>query len=193
MTENIIILNWQESMPVAKARRFDQVSIVLHWLTVLLIVAQLTTAWVVSQAGDVVPVLLTTHRSMGVLTWILVVARLAWRRGFAYLPPFPASMSKLKRRVAKLNEYGLYGLLLIEPLTGIGNTLFRGRPFGLFGWQVPAVLAADKKIAHMFHSIHAFGVWALLALIALHATAALFHGLILRDGVLQRMLPWVER
>jgi cytochrome b561 len=29
----------------------------------------------------------------------------------------------------------------------------------------------------------------LLALISLHAGAALFHGLVLRDGVLQRMLP----
>jgi cytochrome b561 len=37
--------------------------------------------------------------------------------------------------------------------------------------------------------LHEFGVWMLLALIGLHAAAALFHGLILRDGVLQRMLP----
>jgi superoxide oxidase len=193
MSEIIIISNWQESKPGAKAGRFDQVSIVLHWLTVLLIVVQLTTAWVVSQVGDDVPALLTAHRSMGVLTWIVVVARLSWRHWFAHLPPFPASMSKLKQRVAKLNEYGLYGLLSIEPLTGIGNTLFRGRPFALFGWQVPAVLAPDKTVAHMFHSMHEFGVWALLALIALHAVAGLFHGLVLRDGVLQRMLPWAER
>jgi cytochrome b561 len=99
-------------------------------------------------------------------------------------------MSKLQQRVAKLNEYGLYGLLLIEPITGVGSTLFQGRPFTLFVWQVPVVLAHDKMISHMFHSIHEFGVWALLALMGLHATAALFHGLILRDGVLQRMLPW---
>jgi cytochrome b561 len=33
----------------------------------------------------------------------------------------------------------------------------------------------------------------LLTLVGLHAAAALFHGLILRDGVLQRMLPWGSR
>jgi superoxide oxidase len=193
MNENVISSNWLDANPRAKARRFDQMSIALHWLTVILIVAQLTTAWVMSQGGDDTPALLTAHRSIGVLTWIVVAARLIWRRGFAYLPPFPASMSKLQQRVAKLNEYGLYGLLLIEPLTGVGSTLFWGRPFMLFVWQVPALLAPNKIISHIFDSIHEFGVWALLALIAAHVTAALFHGLILRDGVLQRMLPWAKR
>jgi cytochrome b561 len=32
-------------------------------------------------------------------------------------------------------------------------------------------------------------MWTLLALIALHAAAALYHYFIRRDGVLQRMLP----
>ena len=177
----------------AKAGRFDQISIALHWLTVLLIVAQLTTAWIAGHGSDHAPIVLTAHRSMGVLTWIVVAARLIWRHGFAYLPPFPASMSKLQQRVAKLNEYGLYGFLLFVPLAGVGSTLFLGRPFTLFAWQVPAILAPDKTISHLFRSLHEFGVWALLMLIALHATAALFHGLILRDGVLQRMLPWTER
>jgi len=189
MNENIISSSW--SGPRARAGRFDQVSIALHWVTALLIVAQLTTAWVMSRIGDDIPAPLTAHRSIGVLIWIVVSARLAWRRIFAHLPPFPASMSKFKQRLAKLNEYGLYGLLLVEPLAGVGHTLFRGRI--LFVWQVPAVLAPDKKISHMFHAIHEFGAWALLALIALHVTAALFHSLILRDGVFQRMLPWVER
>lgn len=40
--------------------------------------------------------------------------------------------------------------------------------------------------------LHEIGAWALLALIGLHA-AALLHGLLLRDGVLQRMLPWTPR
>jgi len=33
---------------------------------------------------------------MGVLTWIVVLARHVWRRNFAYLPPFPETMSKLQ-------------------------------------------------------------------------------------------------
>jgi cytochrome b561 len=37
--------------------------------------------------------------------------------------------------------------------------------------------------------VHETGAWLLLALIGLHAGAALFHALVLRDRVLQRMLP----
>src|SRR5262249_53524595 len=94
-----------------KAGRFDQVSILLHWLTVLLVIEQLTTAWLLSQGYGFAPVLLTTHRSLGVLTAIVVFLRLLWRRRFAYLPPFPDTMPKLQQRVAKLNEYSLYALL----------------------------------------------------------------------------------
>jgi cytochrome b561 len=56
-------------------------------------------------------------------------------------------------------------------------------------WQVPALLAPDAAIRSLFQEAHALGAKALLALIGLHAGAALFHGLVLRDGVLQRMLP----
>lgn len=102
-------------------------------------------------------------------------------------------MPKLQQRIAKFNEYALYTLLLAQPLSGLGNTLFHGRPFAVFGWQVPALFAADKTISHVFESLHELGAWALLALIGLHAAAALFHALFLRDGVFQRMLPWTMR
>jgi cytochrome b561 len=83
--------------------------------------------------------------------------------------------------------------LLAQPLTGLGNTLLHGRPFALFVWQVPAWLAPAKSISHQLESLHELGGWMLLALIGIHAAAALFHWLILRDGVLQRMLPWTGR
>jgi superoxide oxidase len=193
MSENIRAKNRRDAKPQSKAGRFDQISITLHWLTVFLVVAQFTTAWLLNQRGSDTSALLFAHRSMGTLTWIVVAIRLIWRHGLANLPPFPASMPKLQQRIAKLNEYGLYVLLLMQPLTGLGNTLFHGRPFALFAWQVPALFAPSKAVAHMFQSIHEFGAWGLMALIGLHAAAALFHGLILRDGVLQRMLPWIVR
>jgi cytochrome b561 len=102
-------------------------------------------------------------------------------------------MPKLQQQIAKLNEYALYGLLLLQPLTGLGNALLRGRPFRLFVWHVPAWFAPDKVVWHTFQWLHEIGAWMLLTLIGLHAAAALFHGLILRDGVLQRMLPWGSR
>ena len=62
-------------------------------------------------------------------------------------------------------------------------------PSRLFIWQVPALLEPDAAIRSLFQRAYELGAKALLILIGLHAGAALFHGLVLRDGVLQRMLP----
>ena len=174
-------------------KRIDPMSIVLHWLTVLLIVGQFTTVWLHEAVGHGTSLgteILDAHRTMGMLTWTVALGRVVWRYRFAYLPPFPASMPKLQQWIAKANEYGLYTLLLVQPLTGLGGMLFDGRPFNLFLWQVPAVSA--PAIHLLLEQAHRFGGHALLVLIGLHASAALFHGVVLRDGVLQRMLRWPQ-
>jgi cytochrome b561 len=176
--------------------RFDQISIILHWLTVLLIVVQFSSAWLreaLDHNSSVAVAVLTAHRTSGALIWIVVLVRLVWRHNFAYLPPFPESMSKLQQTLAKANEYSLYALLLIQPITGLGRSLFRGAPFELFIWQVPVLFAQDDAIRHIFGEAHEWGANVLLALIGLHAGTALFHRLVLRDGVLQRMLPWTSQ
>jgi superoxide oxidase len=171
---------------------FDPTSIVLHWVTALLIIGQFTTGWLHGAVGHKTGLaleILATHRTLGVLTWTVGLARLVWRRRLAYLPPFPESMSKLQQWIAKANEYGLYVLLLVQPITGLAEVVLRGRPFTVFIWQVPALSAPHVAIRSLVQEAHGFGAKALLALIGLHVGAALFHGLVLRDDVLQRMLP----
>jgi cytochrome b561 len=172
--------------------RFDQASMLLHWLTVLLIVVQFTSIWAheaVGHQSNLGAMLLSLHRSSGVLTWFVTVMRLVWRRYFAYLPAFPQSMPQFQQIAAKANEYGLYALLLTMPITGLVRVLLRGQPFDLLLWHVPALLKADPEMRSLFVVAHEIGATALMLLIALHASAALFHRLVLRDDVLQRMLP----
>ena len=173
-----------------KAGRFDGISMSLHWLTVLLVMAQFVTALVHEALhGPAAELLLTLHRSSGIAVWTVAVLRLMWRRWFAFLPPFPEGMPKAQQWTAKLNEYGLYLLLLIQPVTGLAASLALGRPFALFLWQAPALMMPGKPLAHMLKEMHETGGWILAALIGLHAAAALYHALVLRDRVLQRMLP----
>jgi cytochrome b561 len=179
--------------PPGKADRFDRMSMAFHWLTVFLVVTQFATAFALYWLEQDAEELITVHRSTGSLIWVVVVARLVWRHGFARLPPFPATMPRFQQRIAMLNEYALYFLLLLQPLTGLADTLFQGRSFELLIWQVPALLERNKPVYGLFHKLHELGATALLVLVAVHATAALFHGLVLRDGVLARMLPWTDR
>jgi superoxide oxidase len=196
MTENSESAKTYPRTAGLESGRFDQISITLHWLTVLLIVLQFSSAWLreaVDHDSSLAVTILTTHRTSGALIWVVSLVRLVWRHNFAYLPPFPESMSKLQQTLAKANEYSLYALLLIQPITGLGRSLFRGAPFELLIWQVPALFEQDDAIRHVFAEAHEIGANVLLALIGLHAGTALFHRLVLRDGVLQRMLPWTSQ
>ena len=58
---------------------------------------------------------------------------------------------------------------------------------------MPDLVSKDRQLAELFKALH-IGLVALLAsLVALHVGAALRHALLLRDGVMRRMLPWKPR
>jgi cytochrome b561 len=169
---------------------FDPVTIAIHWTTVALVLGLFAVAVAMSQVQDEASAkaLLTLHRSLGVSVWTLTVVRLVWRLKWASLPPFPETVGAAQRLAARLNEYGLYLLLLTQPVTGVIQSLYRGKPFDLFFiWRVPAVVARDRAVVHLFHAIHEWGAWTFAALIGLHASAALVHRFVLRDGVFQSM------
>jgi cytochrome b561 len=167
------------------------VTIAVHWTTVLLIAGLFATALAHDQAPDPASanLILTTHRSLGVAVWGLSLARLLWRLTGARFPPFPARMPKIQQWAAKLSEYALYLCLILQPATGVAQSLYRGKPFALFAWQVPVLLARDKALAKALHEIHEWGGWIMAGIIGLHAAAGLFHALVLRDGVFESMAP----
>lgn len=173
-------------------RRFDAVTIGLHWLTVMLIVGLFASIWSLQSAEHdaVAGPLLSIHRSLGSVMWGVALCRLGWRLTRAYLPPFPPTMGKAQQWAARLSEYGLYALLLIQPVSGLAQSFTRGKPFAVLGLEVPAVMARSNDLTSLFHEIHENMAWALLGLIALHVLAAILHRIVLKDGVLQSMLPW---
>ena len=54
-------------------------------------------------------------------------------------------------------------------------------------------LPVSKAIGGVGHEAHELLGWAMLLLVVLHVAGALRHHLILRDGVLARMIPALER
>ena len=102
-------------------------------------------------------------------------------------------MTPLHQLGARLSEYALYALLLIQPVTGFAQTILRGRPFEVFAWSIPPLVARDVGLMGIFRAAHEIGAWCLLALAGLHAAAALVHHFILRDDVLEAMAPAFRR
>jgi superoxide oxidase len=191
MTHNLVSAE-SAAVSADDADRYDHTSIMLHWMTVVLIVVQFVSIWAHEALGhqtSLAALLLSIHRTAGTLTLIVVAARLIWRRTFAYVPPLPTSMPPLQQLVAKATEISLYILLLAMPITGLGRVLLRGKPFELFIWHLPALLGPYPALRGLFAEAHEAGATVLAVLIILHVSAALFHQLVLRDGVAQRMLP----
>lgn len=175
--------------------RFDFVTITLHWLTATLITFQAATGLALEFAGNSVPalVLLDFHRSAGTMIWFIALMRIVWRGTRAKFPPFPDWMSDVQKWVATKIEYVLYGLLLLQPLTGITTTLLLGEPFHLFFWTVPALVRRNLDLWEFMLAVHRTGAWCLFAVIGGHAGMALLHHYVFRDEVLERMAPWVRR
>jgi superoxide oxidase len=168
------------------------VTIGLHWVTVVLVLGVFASILLKDFAADrnQAVTFLYIHRSFGVTTWIVAICRLAWRLSFAFLPPFLETMSRVQQWLAKTSEYGLYAILLIQPLTGLAQSFTRGRPFFVLVWEVPSVMSRDNILTEFIETVHKVSAWVFFALIGLHVLAALFHRLILNDEVLQSMLPW---
>ncbi|MDB5691116.1 MAG: cytochrome [Alphaproteobacteria bacterium] len=177
------------------AARFDGVTIAVHWVTLLLVLFLFASAWArdLAEDGARAETLLAAHRSIGLLLWMLTLARLAWRFTGGVHPPLPDSASASQLWAARATEYALYILLAVQPLTGLAQSVLRGKPFGLLVGTMQAIAPRDRALVHLFHDLHEEAAWLLLALIGLHAAAALFHRLVLRDAVLQSILPWRAR
>jgi cytochrome b561 len=171
--------------------RFDALTVAMHWCSLLLLAGIFAGAWALKHVADsdTAEATLGLHRSAGVLLWLLSLARLGWKATYGQAAELPKTVGRLQACVARGTQYALYILVLLQPVTGALQSLLRGRPFPLLGVSVPMLVARNRGLSNMFHGAHEAGAWALLALIGLHAGAALFHHFVLRDGVLRAMLP----
>lgn len=127
------------------------------------------------------------HENLGVTIWLLVLARLAWRR-LHPPPPLPAGMPGWMQRAAHATHAALYVLLLVQPVLGFLATNAFGFPLAYFGLvPLPSPVGHNEPLGNLLLPIHLGVGLALLGVIIMHVGAALFHHVVRRDGVLKRM------
>lgn len=156
---------------MTKTMRHSTTQIALHWTVSVLVVGQylfnepIAQAW--NAAADGLPVsfnpLILAHVAGGVLILALVAWRLVLKSQRAAPPP-PDNEPALLRMVA---HWSLYGLLAAMSMSGMAAW------FG--GVEAAATAHGVLKVP-------------LIALIALHLLAVIFHHLILRNPILKRMV-----
>jgi len=169
---------------------YDGVAIALHWATAALVIAN----FALSQLWDwfakpTKGLLEDTHMSFGVLLAAVIVVRLVWR----WIPGH--QMSSLEagwmRLASKATHYLLYALLAAEAGLGFAFRWGAGRPMAFFGWGIPSPTGEvmGRPLRHQLREFHEWIGWTIVIIALLHALAALYHHYVLKDRVLQRMLP----
>jgi len=171
------------------ATGYDGVARLFHWLIVLLIAAQFVIGWTMPDIhkGTLPQGLIAWHLGVGAALIAAVVLRIVWR---ATHRPAPASLSPVFRIVSHITHGLLYLALVVVPVLGWANASSRGWTVKLFGvLPYPSISPVGSSVGHEMGDIHGYLAWVLLALIGLHVAGALFHRFVLKDDVLQRMLP----
>jgi cytochrome b561 len=169
--------------------RYDGAAIAFHWLTFLLVVI----VGILGLLHDDWPkqtqaFWINIHAVLGLLLWLLLLVRFAWRLAHALPPPTPG-LSSFARRCSSPVHLLLYALLFVIPIIGFVTFVYHGRVFDFGAFKIDPGIQKDRAIFHPTEDIHGYLAYALFTVASLHAVAALWHHFYLRDGVLRRMWP----
>ncbi len=148
---------------------------ILHWAIALLILLQFVGSdtikamvqevGVTASSAETIPLVVRAHVLAGLLTFVLMLVRVFMRftKGAPALPKEETAMMKM---VAHATHGILYLALLLMPLSGA------------LAWFGQNELAVTAHWALKF---------VLLAFVALHIGAALYHHFVLKNGLIKRM------
>lgn len=96
--------------------------------------------------------------------------------------------------VASLGDYHRLALMFAQPLVGWGMLSAGHYPIVMFGpVHLPPILPANPTLYAVLRQSHTVLAYLLFATFLAHLSAVLFHTLIVRDRLLDRMALWPIR
>jgi len=172
-------------------RRYGPVAQLLHWTTAVLVLV----AFVYGPGGSETRVYAPSrdfdrhlHETLGTAVFVLTLVRVIWR--LVARRPDPAPASRWAGLAAATVQALLYLLLFAVPLTAILGAWLEGHSLAyLGGLEIAPPVATWHGLGSLIAEIHTWLGDAILWVAGLHAVAALYHHVILKDGVLASMLP----
>lgn len=165
----------------------------LHWVVAAMIVGQVITGWMAENAGseDASLVLIRNHYQFGIVLTGLILMRILWR--LADHAPSADGLQPQWQKLAALGAHSMiYILLIILPVSGYIVWIHMREAMDVFGlFAIPRLFtpsADDESLWSGAWYVHYFAGWALIGLVLIHISAALWHQFVLRDGLIRRMI-----
>jgi cytochrome b561 len=170
---------------IGNERRYGLVAQALHWITAILV----AWAWLIAGTWgrDDTSSVMALHQTLGFTVFVLVLLRLVWRM-FDTRPAEPP-MPTLMSFAGRVSHWLLYGLLIAIPLTAIAGSWLEGHSITVYGNAIGPLLGTSRHLGRQILGVHQVLGTALIWLAGLHAGAAIFHHVFLKDRVLRQMLP----
>ncbi len=169
-------------------QRYHPVLVALHWVMALMVLISLAAGTLVldelaNDDPDKIFVL-TGHMSAGIVIGVLLIVRVITRVR-TQTPPRASTGSEFLDQIGFWTHRAFYLLIAGMVVTGLASALGAGLfpiVFGGAANSLPEELAGLPQ-----RIVHGWIAWTLMLLIILHVSAALYHQLVLKDGLLRRM------
>jgi len=169
-------------------QRYSRIAIFLHWTIAALLAFQISLGWGLHDVGAHGFAAFQLHKSVGITILVLTLVRIAVR----YWKSRPAPMEGgLTGAMAKAVHAGLYIFMLGGPLTGwaLVSTAKVKVPTLIFGTIPLPHLPLPMAVHEVAEDAHGLIAWIGMALFLLHVAGALRHHVLMRDGLIYRMVP----
>lgn len=165
--------------------RYGAVPVTIHWLSAILIIGLLGSGFKAGNAADLAAkaAFLRFHIPVAILVLLLTAFRILWWWRFDRKPLPVKGSPRWQERLARGVHLLFYVVILGMIASGIGMMVLSGAAPAVFG--EPAALPDFHRYAPRIP--HGLGANLLLALLAAHVGAALYHHFIRRDGLIRRM------
>ena len=131
---------------------------------------------------------LARHKAIGIVVLALALAKFGWKLADRK-PGFGPEVRAYERAGASATHWVLNALIVVLPVTGYLISTSEGAGIDVFGlFEVPAFFDVSTGIRDLAIDIHYYLAYGGIALVGIHAIAALKHTFIDKGSTLIRML-----
>lgn len=177
--------------------RYPAIQRLIHWVVGLIVIGVLCGGLVIYALGykgvvdtfgqDMTDMLYKYHKTFGVIVLFAMIIRIIVKLRLGK-PEYATPLTTFEKAASGSVHGLLYVCLVAMPILGWSATAAGGFPVEFFIWELPPLIGKDKALSETLYMLHGYVGFAILGLLFLHIGAALMHGIVKKDGVLQRML-----
>jgi cytochrome b561 len=166
--------------------RYGAVAIAIHWITALAILGMLVSGLVATNTVEDAAKtgILRIHTITGSAILALTLFRIVWWWLLDRKPADVVGMPKVQARASHWLHWTLYGVILVMASSGLATMVLSGANLIIFGGAAGALPDFEGLVPRTVHGLLSR---VLIALLAGHIGAALYHQFISKDHLLARM------